>query len=663
MAEINQPFTLQLTHHHCQTYHLICSIRFTRYRPNHTVLGSREQMCIHPKVNPTKSKSASRRKSTNSTTPVSSTDINHACTKLNKERKCRFRNNLEGFVLTNDETTNSTTSARSASCSSSSAPKEQIQQPVLDIEELITLGQTRTICPFYFTKSQIADADVIFVPYNYLFDSETRKNSLHEVEFENSIIIFDEAHNLESFASESASFDLTSVDVGGCIVEVGRCIGYMQSMPDLVDNGNDNTANNTGGAKLSMENLINLKSIFLQLEQYMENALPAKGGSYSGEYVFEIFAKGANLTFKNHVIFLRFIRTVCDFIMDMRGDYGGSSGRGGGNPTSSGTPKLDHFVSCVKKVFGTPTELQSMAKTRSYRVHISPKASTNNQRGNSNGGGFVTGGNRGTNNQGRTLSYWCFAPALAMNELAALRVRSILVTSGTLSPLASYGLELGLPFKHTLENEHIITKEQISVRVIGKGVSGKALTSTYNRRDDIEYITELGNTIISLTRVVPAGVLIFFPSYSVMETCIERWGGPTSSRSRNQNYASKNNFFQAKKPRNSTSAASGGNVRNCFPKTAVATGSTLTPWQRLLSIKSIVLEPKTSSELKDVIDEFDKFITQPKSSGCIMMGVCRGTIRIFSVRIREIQIRLIFSYFLTLPTHLSPLIYPPISLQ
>ena len=577
--------------------------RFTRYRPNHAVLGSREQMCVHPKVNPSKSKSAaaaSKRKIDNNSNQTSS-DINHACTKLNKERKCRFRNNLDGFTLTNDETSST-------------------QQPVLDIEELVSLGQSRAICPFYFTKSQIENADIVFIPYNYLFDPETRKNSLSEIEFENSIIIFDEAHNLESFASDSASFDLTSIDIAGCILEVNRCSGYLQSMSDLVENGNDNSnkEGGGGGAKLSMDNLLKLKSIFLQLEHYMDEVIPLKGGSFSGEYIFEILAKGCNLTWKNHTVFLRFLRTISDFVLDMRGGVGGGARGGGG--TSSGTPKLDHFVSCVRKVFGTPTELQSMAKARSYRVHISPKSS--NQR-NNGGGGFVTG--KGGNNQGRTLSYWCFSPSLAMNELAALKVRSILVTSGTLSPLPSYSLELGLPFQHTLENEHIINHNQIMVRVVGKGVSGKALTSTYNRRDDIEYITELANTIISLTRVIPDGVLIFFPSYGVMESCIEKWGGPSSSRSRNQSYGNnKNNFFQARKRKSNQTSASTGTGRYCFPN-AAATGGNLTPWQRLLANKAIVLEPKTSSELKDVIDEFDKFISLPKSSGCIMMGVCRGT--------------------------------------
>lgn len=47
------------------------------------------------------------------------------------------------------------------------------------------------------------------------------------------VVNFDEAHNLESFASESASFDLTGVDLGGCIGEVQRAISYMQTMPEM----------------------------------------------------------------------------------------------------------------------------------------------------------------------------------------------------------------------------------------------------------------------------------------------------------------------------------------------------------------------------------------------------------------------------------------------
>jgi len=55
-------------------------------------------------------------------------------------------------------------------------------------------------------------------------------------------------------------------------------------------------------------------------------------------------------------------------------------------------------------------------------------------------------------------------------------------------------------------------------------------------------------------------------------------------------------------------------------------GSSLTVWKRLLSQKSIVLEPRSTTEMKDAISEFDKYIESRDSKGCILMGVCRGKI-------------------------------------
>ncbi len=585
------PTIIYASRTHSQLSQVVKELRFTRYRPKHAVLGSREQMCVHPRVR-TKNALAS--------------EINHKCTTMNKDRKCKFRNNLEGFMVNGCDT-----SSRNHNKTSSDNAEAFGMQPVLDMEELVELGNKRKVCPFYLTRGQIEDAEVIFVPYNYLFDKDARSTTLSDVQWENSIIIFDEAHNLEAFASESASFDLTGPDIGGCVNEVQRAIGYLQAMPELTE----------GGVK--MDNLIRLKSIFLQLETYLDQklAIGPDGGSYVGEFIFDIFAKGANLTYANHAIFLKFLRQVSDMIMEIKG---GSGSNGSSGAKASGTPKLEHFAGCVKRVFGTATEGQCLARARAYRVHISAKSSNISGKQSTGGGGFVSTKDSRAGNSGRVLSYWCFAPSLAMNELAALNVRSILVTSGTLSPLPSYSLELGLPFPHTLENEHIIGKEQISVQVLGKGVSGKDLTSTYKRRNDHEYIKELGNTINSLGKVIPGSVLIFFPSYGVMEKCVEQWGGPVTSRSKN-NYG-KNNFFQARQKSKNTAS---GPAKYCFPRSILRSGqggSTSTSWQRLNSIKSIVLEPKTTTELKDVIAEFDKYNEGQNSAGCFLLGVCRGKI-------------------------------------
>lgn len=44
----------------------------------------------------------------------------------------------------------------------------------------------------------------------------------------------------------------------------------------------------------------------------------------------------------------------------------------------------------------------------------------------------------------RTLSWWCFNPGIAMQEFSRLEVGSIILTSGTLSPMDSFAQELKL---------------------------------------------------------------------------------------------------------------------------------------------------------------------------------------------------------------------------
>jgi regulator of telomere elongation helicase 1 len=534
------PTVIYASRTHSQLSQVVRELRNTRYRPKHAVLGSREQMCVNPKV-----------KKANAT----ASDINYDCNKLCKDRKCRFRNNLDGFVAPRNE----------------SFQHYQVQ-PVMDMEDLVTMGTAQKVCPFYYTRSLVSQAELILVPYNYLFDKDAREGTLAEVPWDNAVLIFDEAHNLESFASESASFDLSSGDIASCLGEINRVMNYVQAMPEL-------------GERISLDNLARLKAMFLNLEEHMMQRMPDDERVYSGEKMMEIFRDGMSITYANHAIFLNEVRKLDEITMEMR------------SGASKGNPKLDAFTSCIKRVYGESSEARCLAKCRVYRVHVSPK-----------------------DKNGRTISYWCFAPSLAMQELSDLNVRSIIVTSGTLSPLPSYSLELGLPFLHTVENPHIIADNQIHVRVVGHGVSGKVLNSSFERRGNEEYLAELGNTLVSLARIVPGGMLVFFPSYGVMETCVERWGGPSRKFRPNENRGGK--FFQAR--RKSTSSHQYSFPHS--PSYGSSSGSSNTPWKRLLANKAVILEPKTTSELPDAIADFHKYLGMPKSTGCVLMGVCRGKI-------------------------------------
>lgn len=59
--------------------------------------------------------------------------------------------------------------------------------------------------------------------------------------------------------------------------------------------------------------------------------------------------------------------------------------------------------------------------------------------------------------------------------------------------------------------------------VLPRGPKGCALNSSYQTRETREYKEDLGYALVNIARLVPDGLLVFFPSYSVLTSCIEFW--------------------------------------------------------------------------------------------------------------------------------------------
>lgn len=58
----------------------------------------------------------------------------------------------------------------------------------------------------------------------------------------------------------------------------------------------------------------------------------------------------------------------------------------------------------------------------------------------------------------------------------------------------------------------IDARSQLMVGVFTKGPSGHALSSTFKTREDEATKADLGNAIVNFARLVPQGMLVFFPS-------------------------------------------------------------------------------------------------------------------------------------------------------
>lgn len=144
------------------------------------VIGSRDQLCIHPDVV----------KETTNANKI------HMCKLKVTTRTCSYHQRVE---------------------SSKEAPQFR-NAGVLDIEDLVTAGRKLKCCPYFVSRELIPDADIVFMPYNYLLDPMARK--ANKVELNNTIVILDEAHNVEKICEESASVQLASSEVAVCIDEL-----------------------------------------------------------------------------------------------------------------------------------------------------------------------------------------------------------------------------------------------------------------------------------------------------------------------------------------------------------------------------------------------------------------------------------------------------------
>jgi Fanconi anemia group J protein len=71
-----------------------------------------------------------------------------------------------------------------------------------------------------------------------------------------------------------------------------------------------------------------------------------------------------------------------------------------------------------------------------------------------------------------TLHFWCLNPAVCFDELKEA-CRSIVLTSGTLSPLDTFASELDVRFPVTLEANHVIDRKQVWVGTLSHGPSGR----------------------------------------------------------------------------------------------------------------------------------------------------------------------------------------------
>ncbi|XP_071093309.1 Fanconi anemia group J protein homolog [Haliotis cracherodii] len=449
------------TRTHKQVAQIVRELKKTAYLDvSMTILGSREHTCIHPVV----SKMASK---------------NEGCQELLKGPGCRMKD-------------------RAKSISSQEGIRRMGLATAWDLEDMVNMCKKQKACPYFLTRALKEQSEIIICPYNYLVDPIIRESM--EINLKDQIIILDEAHNIEDSSREAGSQSLRQELIQKAITELRAMVnaGVDASDSMLLEK-----------VMTGLDQFIHLHSDKLEQKDFDQ--------SYKIWSGFDIVAQmdciglGPVKYPEAKKSFGVLVEDKDEVVRNALGEEVKLS-----PPVMT---LIEQLLVALDYLYR-----DDMKFVEDYRVSI-VKTTTFVSNQPTNGAWLNPrqrhGGQRRVPTVISTLNFWCMNPAVAFSDFQ--NCRSIVLSSGTLSPMSSFSSELGMTFSIQLEANHVIKDDQVWVGAIGQGPSGTSLQAVYRNIETFNFQDELGHLVLRVCKTVPHGVLCFFPSYKCLEKLTNRW--------------------------------------------------------------------------------------------------------------------------------------------
>uniref|UniRef100_A0A1I7TAN3 DNA helicase n=1 Tax=Caenorhabditis tropicalis TaxID=1561998 RepID=A0A1I7TAN3_9PELO len=568
----------------------------------HTILASREQSCIHP-------------------TARKQPDISQYCKDI--------------------------TGANGIGCGFKSAMKPRFEKAapmrdhllnngsvVFDMEEIVeTLAMASPqLCPYFSTNRILTqDADLIFCPFSYLVDPLIRNSS--DVHLKNSIVILDEAHNIEDTCRDSASFSFTEKEFDDTLlsfrlkrIQIEKVVSEHNPSEDR-----DKPTDFIASVNEFRVHLLYLEHLTVEIMKWVRKVAqsaktPARGGM-EGQ-------KSCTLSADTLFSSLTCLENGIDLFTPPNTPKYGLISNAFGVITKHNEPEMQHMdvfkpsatsIVCIEKWLYFQSYFGNQLYQPTYRLNVSVEPV--NGRFNRTFDGDSTfstsfaspmprssAGPRNTQYREEnpwlealeeddwkdpsisetgheaifagcktTVNLWCMSPAISFSD-AFSETRSVVLASGTLCPMDTLKTELGTEFRHQVEGDQVISPDNIFAAVLPIGPHGNRIQCTYRNTSDpgSPFYEEVGAIIKYVCTNVPAGILCFLPSYRVLEQL----------------------------------------------KTVMTRNLSM---RQIEAKKKVLFEPRRSSELSGVMDDFDAAIFNPKKfgptiNGALMFAVFRGKV-------------------------------------
>ncbi|KAG7452521.1 DNA repair helicase [Guyanagaster necrorhizus] len=406
-------------------------------------------------------------------------------------------------------------------------PGSLIPPGISTLADILQYGRDNITCPYFTVRRMLPFVDVIIYSFHYLLDPKVAEQVSKEMT-KDAIVVFDEAHNIDNVCIESLSIDLTRPMLDSASRSIGK-LGekieeikttdaaklqneYAKLVEGLQDDPQDDEVRDGFmTSPVLPEDLLNeaIPGNIRKAEHFIAFLKRFVEYLKTRMRVLHVVAE-TPLSFLQHLKDITYIER-----RPLRPVFSGAD---------CGSALADSFLrfcaerlqslirtlelsrldehAALQKVSGFATLVSTYEK--GFLLILEPFETENATVPNP------------------IFHFTCLDPSLAIKPVFE-RFSSVVITSGTISPLDMYPKML--QFSPVVQETYpmTLTRNAFLPLVITRGSDQVAISSRFEVRNDPAVVRNFGSILVEYSKIVPDGIVAFFPSYLYMESIVAAW--------------------------------------------------------------------------------------------------------------------------------------------
>ncbi|MGH0171812.1 UNVERIFIED_CONTAM: hypothetical protein FKN15_061469, partial [Acipenser sinensis] len=390
-----------------------------------------------------------------------------------------------------------------------------------NLDDLKSFGRRRGWCPYYLARYSILHANVVVYSYHYLLDPKIADLVSKELA-KKSVVVFDEAHNIDNVCIDSMSVNITRRTLD-------RTQSNIETLQNTIQRIKETDASRLQEEYRRLVEGLKEANVARETDVYLSNpVLPD-----------EILQEAVPGSIRSAEHFVGFLKRLLEYLKSrLRVQH----------MVQESPPQFlkDAFEKvCIdrKPLRFCAERLRSLLRT----LEIADIADFSAVTLISNFATLVSTYSKGVGYgvtllltppgftiiiepfEDRTptianpiLHFSCMDSSIAIKPVFE-RFQTVIITSGTLSPLDIYPKILDFRPVTMASFTMTLARACLCPLIVGRGNDQVAISSKFETREDIAVIRNYGNLLLEMSSVVPDGIVAFFTSYQYMENIVASW--------------------------------------------------------------------------------------------------------------------------------------------